>query len=134
MLTIDARMQTDVTVGQTRPASQERNQAAATQQPSTDKAVLQKTEDMAAAAAGAEFKGKAGLKETEEAVRSIQKDMELLNTRIAFRVDKKSDEIVVDVIDKDTNQVIRQIPSEEMLRIRVAFKELIKGLLLDVTA
>lgn len=130
MLTIDARMHTDTTMNSIRSTNQEPNVIAATQHYTTDTASSQKAAGMAA---GAEFKGKANLKETEEAVRTIQKDMELLNTRIAFRVDNKSDEIVVDVIDKDTNQVIRQIPSEEMLRIKTAFKELMKGLLLDAT-
>lgn len=134
MLTIDARMQTDATASQARPANSERNSAATNPHFTTDKAVSQQTENTAGVTTGAESKGKAGLKETEEAVKSIQKDMELLNTRISFRVDNKSDEIVVDVIDRDTNKVIRQIPSEEMLRLRAAFKELMKGILLDVTA
>lgn len=134
MLTIDARMQTDVTASQARPANSERNTTSANSQPFADKAFSQGIDSTKEATSGAELKGKAGLKETEDAVRSIQKDMELLNTRIAFRVDKKSDEIVVDVIDKDTNKVIRQIPSDEMLRLKAAFKELMKGLLLDITA
>ncbi|MEZ0328294.1 MAG: flagellar protein FlaG [Dissulfuribacterales bacterium] len=134
MLTIDARMQTDITASQARPANPERDSTAANPHHPTDKTVSQKAENMADMTAVAEFRGKVGLKETEEAVMSIQKDMELLNTRISFRVDNKSDEIVVDVIDKDTNKVIRQIPSEEMLRIKTAFKELMKGILLNVTA
>lgn len=132
MLTIDTRIQTDITTLQVRPANPEQNSATAKPQSTTNTINAQKT-DTAGVAITPETRGKTSLKEMEEAVKSIQKDMELLNTRIAFRVDKKSNEIVVDVIDKDTNKVIRQIPSEEMLRIKTAFKELIKGLLLDTT-
>ncbi len=130
MLTIDTRIQTDTAAVQSRSANSESNTTITTPQSTTNTARSQKA---AGTEADAEFKGKAGLKETEEAIRSIQKDMELMNTRITFRVDNKTDEIVVDVIDKDTNEVIRQIPSEEMLRIKTAFKKLMKGLLLDTT-
>jgi flagellar protein FlaG len=55
-------------------------------------------------------------------------------TRISFKFDEKSKEMVVQIIDKKTDKVIRQIPPEEFLKIKMAFKELIRGTLLDKKA
>ncbi len=71
-----------------------------------------------------------------------QQDMEDLQkrlsntptTRFSFKFDEKSKEMVVQIIDKKTDKVIRQIPPEEFLKIRIAFKELIRGILLDKKA
>lgn len=128
MITIDARMPLETTANWDRQTIKDQGMTPERGQPDINTASQQLNQFTN------EKGGKISLKETEEAVKSIQKDMELFNTRIAFRVDNKSDEVVVEVIDKDTNKVIRQIPAEEMLRIKTAFKELIKGLLLDVMA
>ncbi len=41
--------------------------------------------------------------------------MQQMQRGLRFNVDEESGRIVVKVIDKDTDEVIRQIPSEEML-------------------
>ncbi|AUH49683.1 flagellar biosynthesis protein FlaG [Chromobacterium sp. ATCC 53434] len=54
---------------------------------------------------------------------------ELNNSSLQFSVDKDTGSTVVKVVDKDNNKVIRQIPSEEALRIAKAIGDF-KGLLL----
>lgn len=58
----------------------------------------------------------------------------ILNTRFEFKFDEKTKEMVVQIIDKKTDKVIRQIPPEEFLKIKMAFKELMRGTLLDKKA
>jgi len=54
-----------------------------------------------------------------------------LDTKIELQLDKASKEIVVKIIDKSTGKVIRQIPPEEILKIDSAFKDIIRGNLVN---
>jgi len=54
-----------------------------------------------------------------------------LDTKIELQLDKASKEIVVKIIDKNTGKVIRQIPPEEILKIDSAFKDIIRGNLVN---
>jgi uncharacterized FlaG/YvyC family protein len=63
-------------------------------------------------------------KETRSA-EEIQKDLEVINDQlkamnrsIRFSIDEKSDDIVVRVVDRDSGEVIRQIPPESIVRLR----------------
>ena len=63
----------------------------------------------------------------EEAVavaESLEEYMEILKTSIGFSINESTNKIVVTVTNKDTNEVIRQIPSEEMLALQEKMKEL----------
>lgn len=79
---------------------------------------------------------------TEQQKKLTRQDMEDLQkrlpdtptTRFSFKFDEKSKEMVVQIIDKKTNKVIRQIPPEEFLKIKMAFKNLIRGTLIDKKA
>ncbi|MBI5643160.1 MAG: flagellar protein FlaG [Deltaproteobacteria bacterium] len=64
-------------------------------------------------------------KELEEIASDVQIQLKRLNTELRFELDKSSDEMVVKIIDPETDQVIRQIPSEELLAIRARMKDLI---------
>ncbi len=66
----------------------------------------------------------------KEMVGAVQEELEKLNVRLVFNVDKKTGEIVVKVVDPKTNEVIRQIPPEELLRIREKLDELV-GILFE---
>jgi len=52
------------------------------------------------------------------------------NKKLQFVVDHKSNEVLVKVIDKDTDKVIKVIPPEELQRLSKNLKEAI-GLLFD---
>jgi flagellar protein FlaG len=55
------------------------------------------------------------------------------NVELSFSVDQSSEQIVVKVTDANTGKVIRQIPSEEMLRLSRNIKEMI-GVFYDHSA
>ena len=62
------------------------------------------------------------------AVKAANDFVSLVNDSVQFSVDNETGKTVVKVIDKSTEEVLRQIPSEEMLAIAKALDD-IKGLL-----
>ena len=70
---------------------------------------------------------KARVKETAD---SLNEMSSLLKYGIRFGYDEKASEMLVNVIEKDTNRVIRQIPSKEILAMRAKMAEMV-GLLVD---
>jgi len=65
-----------------------------------------------------------------EAIVIANKAMQSLARDLEFSMDAESGEMLVRVIDRATRQVIRQIPSEEMLAIARALDR-IRGLLVN---
>ena len=61
------------------------------------------------------------------AISSVEAYIKPFNNRLEFNVDKDIGRVVVKVVDKETEDVILQIPSEEMLVIAKALDN-IKGL------
>lgn len=55
------------------------------------------------------------------------------NRRLSFRVNEKLDQVVVKVIDVNTDKVIREIPPEELQHVHERIREVI-GLLFDERA
>lgn len=64
----------------------------------------------------------------EEATAKVQQFLEAKTSSLNFSIDEQSGIRVVKVIDNETKDVIRQIPSEEMLSIARALESL-QGLL-----
>lgn len=56
-----------------------------------------------------------------------------LNHGVRFEIDDSSDTIITKVIDRETNEIIRQYPPEEMLDIARRLREYV-GVLLDIEA
>jgi len=81
-------------------------------------------------------------KALSKALQSIARYAGTLDRKLEFQVDQQLHETVVTVLDKETGEVIRQIPSEEMLELARHFSEPqsvntsfeSKGLLLDKDA
>lgn len=46
-----------------------------------------------------------------------------LHRELQFSLDQKSDTVVVKIIDKQTNKVLRQIPPEDLLELRQRLKD-----------
>ena len=69
-----------------------------------------------------------GLAQIKEAVKATNDFVSLVNSAVEFTVDDDTQLTVVKVIDKGTKEVIRQIPSEEMLAIAKAL-DTVQGLL-----
>ena len=64
----------------------------------------------------------------QEIVEELKKKLSMLNTQLKIQIDKDTDILVVKVINKETNEVIRQIPPEYLLKIAKYLDE-ITGLL-----
>lgn len=69
----------------------------------------------------------------QEAVKSVNSMMQSLSQNLEFSVDPDSNRTIVRVIDQQTNQVLRQMPSKEMLEIAKALDQL-QGLLINQRA
>jgi uncharacterized FlaG/YvyC family protein len=52
--------------------------------------------------------------------------------RVSFSVDQQTKRVVVRVLNADTNEVVRQIPAEEVLALEARLDDMV-GLLLDRT-
>lgn len=79
-------------------------------------------------------KGKAPAQTTEPNIQSAIQDLEQVslafNKKLQFSINKKLEEVVVKVVDMETDTVIREIPSRELQVIHERIKDAI-GLLLD---
>ena len=53
-----------------------------------------------------------------------------LNKRLSFSLNRELDQVVVKVIDRKTDKVIKELPPEELQRMHVRIREAI-GLLID---
>jgi len=65
------------------------------------------------------------------AAAEIEKEFDFMQTRVSFQIDPESEEPVFRVVDRQSGEVIRQLPPEDLLKIRAAFREVVRGLLLD---
>ena len=67
----------------------------------------------------------------------LQKKMEnvklLFNREAKFEIDREADLIVVKIIDKESKELIRQIPPEEAVKLAKAMNE-IEGIIFDQKA
>jgi flagellar protein FlaG len=71
--------------------------------------------------------------ELKDVVKAVNDFVNPFNNSLQFSIDKDSDTMVVKVIDTSTKEVIKQIPSEEMLALAKALDQL-KGLLVKQKA
>jgi len=69
----------------------------------------------------------------QKSVDAANRSARSLGSSVQFNIDSQSGKAVVRVVDSETGQVIRQIPSEEMLELRRALDR-IAGLVIDETA
>jgi len=65
--------------------------------------------------------------------KDLERVSQAFNKKLQFVVDHSSNEVIVKVIDKETDKVIKVIPPEELQRLHKNIKEAI-GLLLDEMA
>jgi flagellar protein FlaG len=63
--------------------------------------------------------------------RMLNEVIESLNWNIRIRVDDDTDRIVTQIIDPDKNEIIKQIPPQELLEIMSRLRNIV-GLLLDI--
>jgi flagellar protein FlaG len=74
------------------------------------------------------------LKSNEEkvraAVKEINNELEKLQSELGFSVDKVANDVVITVKRKESGEIVRQIPSETVLKLAHNLEKL-KGVLLD---
>jgi len=68
--------------------------------------------------------------EVREMVDSFQEMSETIQTKLSFSVDEENNEIVVRIFDRESEELIRQFPSEEMLSLQDKMSDL-AGFLFD---
>lgn len=68
--------------------------------------------------------------ELHKVVNELNTAMKIIGTKLAFSVDSVTKQTVVRVVNSDTGELIRQIPSEAMLKISQNITALL-GVLLD---
>lgn len=66
----------------------------------------------------------------EEISELLNFEMKARSTNLDFQVDKPTNRVVVKVINRDTGDVIREVPSEAILRVSKNI-EALKGILFD---
>lgn len=72
-------------------------------------------------------------KDVQDAVKSMNDFVGTINNSLKFSVDDETGKTIVKVMDIETKEVIKQIPSEEMIAIAKAVDQL-KGLLVQQKA
>jgi len=68
--------------------------------------------------------------EIQQDIETINDQLSAMNRSIRFSIDDKSKDVVVKVVDKNTGDVIMQIPPEEVLKLRERLNEM-SGLLME---
>lgn len=71
--------------------------------------------------------------EVKADTRELQKMSELVSgNKLQFNVNKDLNAVVVSVIDASTNQVIKQIPSEDMIKLKLRIRNAIGSVFNEV--
>ena len=71
--------------------------------------------------------------ELAEAVEDIQSRLEVVGTRLGFSIHEETEDLVVEITNRESGELIRQIPSDEVLELRARLDELV-GILFDKKA
>ena len=71
------------------------------------------------------------VRQIDAAIEAANRSVRAVTTNLKFEKDNSSGKIVVRVIDSETQQVLRQMPSEEMLSMSKALDSL-KGLMIHL--
>ena len=82
------------------------------------------------ASASQKDKQQMSTEEVKEVVESFQEMSETIQTKLSFSVDEENNEIVVKIFDKESEELIRQFPSDEMLSLQDKMSDL-AGFLFD---
>lgn len=101
----------------------------------TEKAKNQKAENnRQAAKAKEEQTGKFSAQDAKQLAAEMNEIMDDLQTNLGFSIrEDLGNQVVVEIKNRETNELIKQIPSEELLAIKEKMEEL-TGLLLDHSA
>lgn len=71
---------------------------------------------------------KPSTEQTQQSLQEINKVLAALSISVQFQIDPSYKEVIIKVVDQDTGKVIRQIPSEDVVRMSKVVDTL-KGML-----
>jgi len=74
------------------------------------------------------FSGQVTRDRLEEAVEISNRAMEIASFSLQFRIHEESGRVQVKVVDRETEEVLREIPPEYMLKISASIKEMLDDL------
>ena len=114
------RLASAVSAHQSGPAAEHAGASSANR---TGKAVLA----MPRSAEGVSSDKESGSAGLEEAVRELNGYVQNVQRNLQFNVDEDSGHTVIRVVDSETDEVIRQIPSEEVLALAKHLRSLSEG-------
>ena len=66
-----------------------------------------------------------------EIAKNFGNAISIINSGIRFQIDETNNEVITQIIDKDTNKVIRQIPPQELINVSHRLRQFL-GALLDL--
>lgn len=73
------------------------------------------------------------LAETKASVQELQKMSEMVaGSKLQFSVNKELGSVVVSIVDASTNQVVKQIPSEDMQKLKLRIRKAIGNIFDEV--
>ena len=107
--------------------------AASTARAASVSAAISKTPAVQAAAAAKPGEVKLNAKQVQQSLEDINKVLTGLSISVQFRVDPGYKDLIVKVVDQDTGKLIRQIPTEDVVKMSKAMDNL-KGLLFAQSA
>jgi flagellar protein FlaG len=96
-------------------------------------AIAQASQDTSEQTQKALQKEKPSAEEIKQDIEAINTQLKSMNSSIQFVVDGKTNEVVVKIVDDDTGKVIRQIPPEDVVKMKEHLKEM-SGLLVEEKA
>lgn len=64
----------------------------------------------------------------KDTLEQINKIVPIANTKLLFEFDELGDPPIIKVIDKSTNELIREIPSQDLVKVAKAFSEMADNL------
>ncbi|HZK19577.1 MAG TPA: flagellar protein FlaG [Treponemataceae bacterium] len=70
------------------------------------------------------------IERTKKDVQQLQEISNLIGRKITFSVDERLNDVIIKVVDPNTNKVIKEIPSEEIQNLKIHIKETF-GFLVD---
>lgn len=101
------------------------------QEPAVYDAVNRNLRDREAPKEEKEFKEAVITRQDAEDLAEVMNQIsEMFNRSLQFKVHEKTNQLYVQIIDKDTKEVIKQIPPQEMLELSAKIREMV-GILFD---
>jgi flagellar protein FlaG len=68
-----------------------------------------------------------------QAVEMANRIADFLDKKISFTYDERIDQVIVKIVRKSTDEVIRQVPPEEMVELMAKLREDFRGLIFNHT-